>query len=194
MKSLGHALMAALGMLAPAAADGPAKDPAPSQESPASEGRLKMSPAVACEAITGYEQFVVLKDSALTKDEKLLVYYRPSNYTVKKEGQKYQVHLAQDVRVRKRGQKEVLWSKEKVVDLKMEFPGVPTTFYLMNKIALQALAPGDYDLDIILRDELTQAPPAQQVLRFTVKPSPPSEPAPSEEETKKAKPAPVRRR
>jgi hypothetical protein len=152
-----------------------------------------MSPAVACESITGYEQFVVLKDSALTKDDKLLVYYRASNYTVKKEGKKYQVHLTQDARVRKRGQKEVLWSK-KVVDEKFEFPGVPTTFYLMNKIALQALTPGDYDLDIILRDELAPAPPAQQVLRFTVKPSPPSEPAQGEEETKKAKPAPAGQR
>jgi hypothetical protein len=199
MKSLKHALLTALGLFALAgpneATSSSAPDTASPDESPASEKRLAMSPAVACEKINGYEQFVPLKDAAITKDEKLLVYYRPLNYTVKKNGQKYQIYFSQEVRVRKRGQKEVLWSK-KLVDEKSEYPVVPTTYYLRNTIAVQALTPGDYDLDIILHDELAQAPPAQQVLHFTVKPSPPAEPAASEEETKakSAKPAPVRRK
>jgi hypothetical protein len=187
MKSLRHGLLAALGLLGVACALGFARAAAPDQETPTAQKQLTMSPAVVCEKIAGYEDYVLLKDAALTKDDKLLVYYRPSNYTVKKEGDKFQMHLTQDVRVRRRGQKEVLWSK-KVVDEKLEFPGIPTTFYLMNKIAVQALTPGEYDLDIILHDELAQGPPAQQVLRFTVKPSRPSEPAPSEEEKKTAKP------
>ncbi len=39
---------------------------------------LGMTPAVACKAIEGYEDFEPLPDATLTSDEKLLVYYGPT--------------------------------------------------------------------------------------------------------------------
>src|SRR4051812_27744918 len=78
----------------------------------AGEG-LRMTPAVACKAIDGYEAYDPLPDAALTSDEKLLVYYRPLGYRVERAGPLYTSHLTQDGRIRRRGSQAVLLRKAK---------------------------------------------------------------------------------
>lgn len=135
--------------------------------------RLAMTPAVACASITAYQQYEALPEPAVTKDDKLILYYEPLNFATEKVDGKFQCHLVQDVRVRRRGRKEVLWSRDKLLDVKQESAHPHFTMYLYNRLALKDLAPGDYDLDLILHDVVAGDPPAQQVVRFSVKPSPP---------------------
>src|SRR4051812_19724422 len=76
--------------------------------------RLGMTTAVAGARVGGYEQYEPLDEPALTADEKLLVYYRPRNFGVERvEGGMYRAHLTEDGRIRRRGKKEVVWSKDK---------------------------------------------------------------------------------
>jgi hypothetical protein len=168
----------------PKPAPAPAQDKSPS----AGEDRLDMAPAVACASIAGYEQFVPLEDAAITSDEKLLVYYRPKHYTIKKEETSYLVHLSQEARVRRRGEKTVLWSTDNLFDFKFENSVPPAWIYLHNKIALKGLPPGDYDLDITLHDVLAPKMTAQQILPFKIKAAPPAPPAEAEsKESKESK-------
>ena len=138
--------------------------------------KLTMSAGVPCANVRGYRDYDPLEPAVLTKDDKLLVYYEPSGFTSKKVGDAYQVHLVQDGRIRRRGQKAVLLSKQKLLDYKGSNPSPPERIYLANTIALRTLAPGEYDLDIILRDELTKDDAVSQVVEFRVKPSPPAKP------------------
>jgi hypothetical protein len=135
--------------------------------------RLGMTPAIACESITAYEQYVPLAEPAVTRDDKLLVYYQPTNYAIIKVGSKYQAHFTQDVRIRRRGQKPVIWAKEKLFDYTQESAYPPYQVCLTNKISMKLLTPGDYDLDIILHDQNAKGATAEQTFRFRVKASPP---------------------
>jgi hypothetical protein len=197
MVLIARALALALGAgtlaILAAAADGkktespPAVAQTPKADAPPRPGerRLAMTPPVACESVAGYEQYVPLPEATLSKDDKLLVYYRPVRYAIVPAGSKFQAHFVQDVRVRKRGDKSVIWSKEKLFEQKFESPEPPTAIYMYNKIALKGLSPGEYDLDIILHDMNTKGPPAEQVLHFKVKPSA-STPAPESKDGGKA--------
>ncbi|MBX6313997.1 MAG: hypothetical protein IRY99_13930 [Isosphaeraceae bacterium] len=142
----------------------------------ASLEKLEMTPAVACEAVRGYRDYVELPkeqgEPALTRDEKLLVYYEPRRYKIERYKQSYRVHLSQDVKVRKHGEKAVLWSKEKLVDYEVQVERPPVQIYLTNTIGLKPLPPGLYDLEIVLHDQLAQEATATQVLTFRVKPTP----------------------
>jgi len=175
--------------------DPPARPQAPKAEASqeGDEGRLGMSPAVACESVAGYEQYVPLPDATLTKDDKLLVYYRPLRYAVAAVGSKYQAHFVQDVRVRKRGDKTIIWSRDKLFEQKFEGADPPALLCLYNKIALKGLTPGEYDLDIILHDVNSKSPPARQILQFKVKPSA-STPAPDAKREGKVSDEPAARR
>jgi hypothetical protein len=163
----------------------------PKPEAPA-DGRLGMSPAVACASIVGYERYVPLPEAVLSEDDKLLIYYCPLRYAIAPVGGVYQVHLVQDVRVRKRGDKTVIWSRDKLFEYKQETPEPPTFLYMFNRISLKGLATGDYDLDIILHDLHSKSPPAQQTLRFKVKQSA-SEPAPDPQGKREAAEEPAAR-
>jgi hypothetical protein len=167
-----QAVATAIGILAVGLGANPGEVAA--QPRPSKPGRLDMTEPVACESITGYSQYVPLEEAAVTKDDKLLIYYEPRNYAIKRVGAKYQIHLTQDVRIRRRGQKPVLWSKDKLFEFQKETEGPPSPICMMNKIAVKQLAPGEYDLDVILHDLAGNSPPAQQTLRFRVKPSAPS--------------------
>jgi hypothetical protein len=175
MRAVLLALVATSGLIAPGGDDSP---------------RLSMSEAVACSAIKGYGQYVPIPDATITADEKLLLYYEPQNFTVEKKGDAYHLHLVQDIRVRKRGDKQVIWSKEKFADYDADTPGPYPVICMRGTVALKGLKPGDYDIDIILHDELGPKSTAQQVLRFTVKPTPPpeTEPAPEQEVEQPAPP------
>src|SRR5689334_7363312 len=79
----------------PAGAVGDAPSPAAPGTSAATAEGLRMTPAVACQTIDGYEAFDPLPDAALTADEKLLVYYRPLGYRVVRGEKDFRSHLTQ---------------------------------------------------------------------------------------------------
>lgn len=162
-------------ILACLAADGP--DDRARVEQPS--GPLAMTRALACESIKGYQDYVPRPEAALTKDEKLLVYYEPLNYAIERDRTgMYRAHLSQDARVRRRGEKTVLWKKDNLLDYEVKGNGPPKRICLMNTIALKALKPGEYDLDIVLHDRIGNGPPVTQTLKITVKPSPVEDPSP----------------
>ncbi|MEO6810784.1 MAG: hypothetical protein ABI353_16840 [Isosphaeraceae bacterium] len=147
-----------------------------------SEG-LAMTRALACESIKGYQDYVPRPEAALTKDEKLLVYYEPLNYAIEQDKTgMYRAHFSQDARIRKRGAKIVLWKKDNLLDYEVKGNGPPRKLCLMNTIALKALSPGEYDLDIVLHDRLGDGPPVTQTLKITIKPSPVEAPLPPSDE------------
>ena len=137
-------------------------------------GTLGMTPALACKSIAGIDEYVELADATLTADDKLQVYYRPLNYKVEARDGRNRVHLSQDSRIRRRGEKAVLQSKDDflVYEIKQREP--VGSIYLTNSVALKGLKPGDYDLEIVLHDRLAGSKPVSQVLKFRVgKPSTP---------------------
>jgi hypothetical protein len=146
--------------------------PPPATRKAATKPLLRMSEAIVCDTIKGYEDYEPLPGAALTSDEKLLVYYRPLNYRSSLDKGSYQAHLTQDAQVRKRGKKGFLWEKLKMVDYttpKQDLP--PTQLYLRNTISLKGLEPGEYDLVITLHDEVNEGRTATQVVKFRVIPA-----------------------
>jgi hypothetical protein len=152
----------------------PVDSTASSRERPSSPkpGGLRMSRAVVCRTIDGYEKYEPLPGAAQTSEEKLLIYFRPVRYKIDLVDDYYTAHLIQDNEIRKRGKKEIVRQKRKVVEFhpKQKQPLGP--FYIKNTISLKGLDPGEYDLTIILRDELDKgSQPSKQVVRFKVIPA-----------------------
>jgi hypothetical protein len=130
-----------------------------------------MSRAVVCKSIDGYENYKPLLGAAQTSDEKLLIYYRPVRYKIELVDGYYRAHLVQDNEIRKRGRKEIVRQKKKVVEYEPKVKDYPGPIFIRNTISLKGLEPGDYDLTIILRDELDRsAPPSRQIVKFKVIP------------------------
>jgi hypothetical protein len=136
------------------------------------DGSFGMTEPVACKEIKGYEDYVPLKEAAMTADEKLLIYYMPLHYKTSRVAENFEAHLVQDGRIRRRGEKAVLWSKPRIVDYKVRTEQPPRLIFMRNTISLKTLKPGDYEFDIILRDEVGQSAPATRSLSFKVIPSP----------------------
>jgi hypothetical protein len=131
---------------------------------------LSLSEPIACRKITGYEDYVVLEPAELTRDEKLLVYCRPRGHTYvldKKKG-RYQAHLVEDIAVRRKGKQKPIWTRKKAIDFLVDSESPPLNLYLGTTIGLKGLEPGDYEAELIVTDELTEDPPATQVLEFKV--------------------------
>ncbi len=142
----------------------------------ADEPVLAITGGVVCKSITGYESYVELPDAALTSEDKLLVYYRPVDYKIERtKTGGYRAHFIQDGRIRKRGQKAVVWTKDQVLDYEARKPEPLGPIYLSNTIILKNLKPGDYDLEIILRDTVAEQT-ATQILRFQIVPAKPDAP------------------
>ena len=83
----------------------------------------------------------------------------------------YQAHLVPDFQIRKRGEKAVLQQKLKMYEYKPRSEQPPRYLYMKNAISLKGLAPGEYELTLILHDEIAKGPPAKQVVRFRVIPA-----------------------
>jgi hypothetical protein len=143
---------------------------------------LSMSPAVACKAIAGYEDFEPLPDATLTSDEKLLVYYRPTGFQTEQVGEQFRAHFVQDARIRRRGEKTVIKSKTKLLDYEVKSAFPPALIYLRNSISLKGMKPGQYELDIILHDKIGGGTPATQALTFRIVAAPPVPSPPSPDE------------
>ncbi|WZO96791.1 hypothetical protein EP7_003796 [Isosphaeraceae bacterium EP7] len=131
---------------------------------------LSMTEAVVCSTIHGFEDFEARSSPSLTADEKLLVYYKPLNYRVDSKGERYFLHLTQDGQIRRRGSKTVIWKKSKLLDYDVDTTKSPGTVYLTNTVALKQLRPGEYEYEIILRDERDGGQVATQVVKFEVVP------------------------
>lgn len=137
------------------------------------DSSLGMSTAVACRSIDGYEQYERLDAPALTSDEKLLVYYRPRHYKIVRRKQDYVVHFSQDGFIRRKGEKAVVRIKKRLLDLESVSRASPDFLYLRNTVSLKDLPPGDYEFDIVLRDENAPGSTAKQTLKFRIIPTKP---------------------
>ena len=155
----------------------------PSRSRDEDDGSFGLSAPIACKEINGHENYVVLPHATLTSDEKLLVYYLPRHYKSARVGDKFEAHLTQEGRIRRRGEKAVLWSKSKILDYKVATDQPPRLIYLQNRIALKALKPGEYEYDIILRDEIGKPAPVIRTLSFTIVPAAESKADASEKKT-----------
>ena len=100
------------------------------------------------------------------------MYFRPLRYKIEDaDDGLYRAHLVQDNEIRKKGEKRIVRQKKKVVEYEPKTKDPPKQLYIRNTISLKGLEPGEYDLTIILRDELDKtAPPSRQVVRFKVIP------------------------
>jgi hypothetical protein len=162
----------------PSASGGLATDSADqdSPEKPAkSSTGLRMTPGIVCRSIDGYENYEPLPGAAQTSEEKLLVYLRPLGFKTEMKDGQYQAHLVPDFEIHKRGEKRVLRRKAKAFEYKPKGPQPPRLIYLKNVVSLKELPPGEYDLIIILHDEIAGDPPATQVVPFRI--IPPADPA-----------------
>lgn len=143
----------------------------PDEGAHASRPKLDMTPAVVCRSVRGYEDYESLPGATLTKDEKLVVYYRPLGFENVREGGAYRVHLTQDGQIRRRDSKVVLYRKERLLDYDTKADRPIEGCYIKCVVSLKGLAPGDYSFDITLHDEGGKGPPARQTLKFKVVPA-----------------------
>jgi hypothetical protein len=139
-------------------------------ETAANMDKLAMTKAVACRSIEGFEQYEVLPSGELTAEEKLQVYYRPLHCRFALKGEEYLIHLTQDGQIRRKGEKQVLRRKKNILDYEAKTRQQPAWLFLRNSVPLKGLPPGDYEYDIILRDEYNPGPPATQSLPFRIIP------------------------
>jgi len=141
--ALGPALLASASFAAFQGEDD-AKPPAPG---------LRIEKPVVCRSIEGYEDYEELPNAEQTSDEKLHVYFLPKGYKVVPKGERFAAHFTQDGQVRAKGQKKVLLRKAKLLDYEAVAAQPPDSIYLMNTFSLKGLPPGEYEYDMILRDE-----------------------------------------
>jgi hypothetical protein len=160
---------------------------------------LEMSKAVVCKKVVGYEDFVELPNASLTSLDKLNVYFRPLNFRVDpvekpKFGSRFKARFSEDCQIRRKGEKTVLMKKDKMVEYDPTFELRGQTLYIVNNISLKGLAPGDYELDLVLHDVLEKDSTATQTVGFTIVPPPKVDTPPKEEGTDEPKspPAPTR--
>jgi hypothetical protein len=130
--------------------------------------KLKIAKAVACRSIDGYERYTPLPGGTITAEEKLQIYYRVLHCKFAVKGDEYLVHLTQDGQIRRKGDKTVLRSKQKILDYEAKTSNQPDWIFLRNSVPLKGLIPGDYEYDIILRDEFNPGPPVTQTVRFRI--------------------------
>lgn len=128
---------------------------------------LRMSKALACKSVAGFESYVELPDAALTADDKLLVYYEPSGFATRPDRDEHIARFSQRGKIRRKGTTAVVWSKPDLLDYTARGASPPARVYLMNAIALKGLKPGDYELEIQLKDEVGLIS-ATQTLAFKI--------------------------
>ncbi|HWE37697.1 MAG TPA: hypothetical protein VG406_14110 [Isosphaeraceae bacterium] len=161
MSTRSHALFLAVLFVLPVA-------PIEARQSDKKPARLSMSRAVACKKIDGFRKYQPLREVALTRDDKLLVYYEPRNFAVEEVEGGYRAHLIQDGQIRRKDQKKVLRREDKAIDLKPKGEQPPANLYIYTNVSLKGLEPGEYELDIILHDEVKKGTTATQTIPFRV--------------------------
>ena len=137
------------------------------------ETRFSLTEPIVCREIRGYEDYETLKTPTLTADDKLLIYFVPLHYKTSKVGDHHEARFTQDGKIRRRGEKAVLWTKKDLLEDTAKATEPPRQVYLRNSIGLKALKPGEYEFDIILRDEVGKSAPALRSVPFRVIPTAP---------------------
>lgn len=150
-------IVAAFGLVAPGQEPNGAQDDQP----------LRIEGAVACRSIEGFEDYEILPDAELTSEDKLLVYYLPKDYKSVPGKEGFVAHFTQDGQVRAAGKKKVLLRKAKLLDYEASSRTHPENVFIRNTFSLKGLSPGDYEYDVILRDE--NAPKDRGTVTATVK-------------------------
>lgn len=117
------------------------------------EPPLSIEKPVVCRSIEGFEDYEELPGAEQTSDEKLLVYLRPKGYKIVPKGDRFAARFTQDGQVRARGKKKVLLRKAKLLDYEAVAARPPREVYFSNTFSLKGLPPGEYEYDMILRDE-----------------------------------------
>ncbi len=146
-----------------------ADDPEPKDVDTPEEPGLKLSEPIACRLIKGYEDYEPLDEPALTKDEKLFIYLRPSDHTIESvDDGKFRVHLVEDVNIHRKGSKRVIWGKEKIIDYDVSVEFLPRNLYLGSIVGLKELPPGDYTAEILVHDRLKKNETVTTTLDFKV--------------------------
>jgi hypothetical protein len=131
----------------------PASSAQTSKDDPPQTTKLHLTKPILCKEIRGYEDYDKRLGDAFTKDEKLLVYYRPLDYEEKRLGTRKQVHFTQEIKIRKRGQKNAAWAKKDELEYKKLFQP-PASVYLENTVSLKDMKPGEYEYEIVLTDKI----------------------------------------
>lgn len=147
--------------------------PAPSEEP---TRRLSMSAPKACSKIDGYRNFKTLDEAVLTADEKLLAYHEVVGFAVARRDDRYLVHLREDIRVRRPGEKKAIFAKKDAIDYAVTFDTPHPVVYFKTTVGLKGLAPGRYILDLVMRDLQNPAGETMRSLEFQVKNSPKVDP------------------
>ncbi len=140
------------------------------QETPKDDRSFSISEPILCKDVRGYEDYEELKTPELTSEDKLLVYFRPRHFKVAASGEKFEAHFTQDGKIRRRGEKPVVWQKTNLLDYKPKADIREMPIFLKNAISLKTLKPGDYQLEITLRDEIGKSAPALKTVFFKIVP------------------------
>lgn len=162
------AVFAMLGSIGPPPAIGDGSGEGPRK------GRLDLTDPVVCASIVGFRNFEERDDAAYSPDEKLVIYYEPINFLIVRDGpgKPYRADLVQGIRVRRKGSDRVLHRIDEMVEYRPEAPEPPSAIFLSNTISLKGLPPGEYEVDLVLRDRLAEGePPAERTVPFRVVPA-----------------------
>lgn len=158
--------------LALAGADGPSRT---IERATGDEGSpLGMSRAVVCASVGGFRDYEPLEIPERTRDDKLVIYYEPEHYAYERTGpEAYRISFSQDAVLRKKGSKAVLKRKDRFLTYEGTSKVPPSEVFLSNSINLKPYGPGEYVLEIILRDEIGGGEPATQTVEFRIVAQPP---------------------
>lgn len=139
---------------------------------------LRVEEPVVCSKIEGFENYEEQPNAELTADEKLLVYFRPRDYKIVSRGDGFAAKFTEDGQIRAAGSKKVLRRKDGILEYEAVARKPPRSVYLSNTFALKGLPPGEYEYDVILRDENDEKKPdvTASVKFRIVAPKPPKSP------------------
>jgi hypothetical protein len=141
----------------------------------ASGEKLGSSEPIPCRSITGFREYKVLEPVELTRDEKLNLYSEPSGFDVETDEATGEFHasLVIDARMRRKGSAKPIWEKKNLLEYEPRQKAPLGTVYLSTSFALKELRPGEYEVDLILRDGLNKAKePHTRTVGFKVIESP----------------------
>jgi hypothetical protein len=132
---------------------------------------LRMSEPVVVAKIRAFAEFEAVPDATLTPDDKLMVYYEPTGYTIERTKDGFRAVLAQDGRLRKKGRKDAIWQKAPMFEYPAKSATPPYQLYMRTDMSIKALPPGDYELDLTVHDRLAKGMHATRTVEFKVVPT-----------------------
>jgi hypothetical protein len=120
------------------------------------EDPLRMTKPVLCRKIHGFASFEEWPGMSVTADDKLMIYFEPSGYKIEQTREGYRAFLVEDALIRKKGAKAAIWKKENMLEYEAKSKTPPYQIYFRTDMAIKGLPPGDYELDLTVRDRLSK--------------------------------------